>query len=57
MNLAVGIQKLFFEITRSGLSADGAKRHYETELEVFKDLMPEVGVTVDAPAWFKDLLS
>ncbi len=57
MDLAVMIQQFFFRITEARLSPDEARTAYAAEFTILKKTMMEVGVAVDGPAWFKDLLS
>lgn len=55
MGLAVVIQRFFFLVVGEGLDAEAISRKYPTKIEVFKNSMAEVGVTVDEPAWFCNL--
>jgi hypothetical protein len=56
MDLAVNVQKFFFLVVEEGLNIEAVSRNYSIEIEVFKDSMAEVGVAVDGPAWFSNLL-
>ena len=56
MDLAVSIQKFFRMIVEEGLDASAVSRKYSTELETLRVAMSEVGVAVDQPAWFSNLL-
>lgn len=56
MDLAVSIQKFFYMVAEEGLSAAAVSRKYPDEVQAFKEAMAEVGVTVDEPAWFSNLL-
>lgn len=56
MDLAVSVQKFFFLVVGEGLDASAVSRNYSTEIDVLKESMSEVGVAVDEPAWFSNLL-
>jgi len=56
MDLAVSIQKFFYMVVDEGLSAVAVSRKYPDEVEALKEAMAEVGVAVDEPAWFSNLL-
>ena len=56
MDLAVSVQKFFLLVVGEGLDASAVSRNYPTEIETLRESMSEVGVAVDEPAWFSNLL-
>lgn len=56
VNLSVAIQQFFFRLRDERVDSHSARQHYSDEIEAIRDSMIELGVVVNEPRWFADLL-
>lgn len=55
-NLSAAIQQFFFRLRDERVDGQSARQRFSNEIEAIRDSMSELGVVVNEPRWFADLL-